>query len=369
MSFYEIASRLDFERIGERIDAVGVDAARAAVFKNGHTIDDLPALLSPAAAEFCDELQRRATDLTRLRFGRVVNLYAPLYLSNECTNVCAYCGFSAKSDVPRRSLCVDEAVSNATALKEEGFGHVLLVTGEDRRRYGLDEIADVVEAISSIFHSISLEVFPMETDEYARLERLGVDSLTLYPETYDEAVYARVHPAGKKRNYRYRLEGPERGGAAGFRTLGIGALLGLADWRAEAVELALHAAYLKKKYWRSRVAVSFPRIVEAAGDFTVPHPVSDEQLVQMLAALRLVLPDAEMVISTREPAALRDQLVSCGTTRMSAGSTTSPGGYVDHDAAEQFRVVDGRTPEQVAQMLAAQGLDPVWKDFDPLLRS
>jgi 2-iminoacetate synthase len=360
---------LRFDALSRRIEATTGAQVESALSRERPGPGDLAALLSPAAAPLLRTIEQRAAAVTTQRFGRVVNLYAPLYLSNRCTNHCTYCGFASGADIGRRDLSVEETVENASILVDEGFRHVLLVTGEDPGHYGVEDIRRVVEAIGGLFHSISIEVFPMTADDYARLERAGVDGLTLYQETYDPERYASVHPAGPKRDYSRRLAAIEQGGEAGFRTLGIGALLGLAPWRCEAVSIAAHALYLSRRFWRSRIAVSFPRIVPAGRGFDPPCPVSDDDLAHMMAALRLVLPDAEFVVSTREPASLRDRLVGLAVTRMSAGSRTAPGAYVTGGAGEQFRVVDDRTPSEVADMLAGRGYDPVWKDFDRTLRS
>jgi len=366
--FSDQIAPLRFEALAERIADATPAQVEIALSRERPGPGDLAALVSPAAVPSLQIIKERAGAITTQRFGRVVNLYAPLYLSNRCTNHCAYCGFTSGSDIERSDLSVEEAVENASILVEEGFRHVLLVTGEDPGRYGVDDIEKVVTAIGGMFHSISIEVFPMTADDYARLERAGVDGLTLYQETYDPGCYASMHPAGPKRDFAGRLEAVERGGGAGFRTLGIGALLGLAPWRCEAVAIAAHALHLSRRFWRSRIAVSFPRIVPAGRGFDPPCPVMDDEFVHMMAALRLVLPDAEFVVSTREPAALRDRLVGLAVTRMSAGSKTAPGAYVTRGAGEQFCVVDDRTPAEVADMLVRQGYDPVWKDFDRTLR-
>ncbi len=368
MPFSEQMAPLRFEAIAERIAATTPEQVVGALSRERPGPGDLAALVSPAARPSMEILKGRAAAVTTQRFGRVVSLYAPLYLSNRCTNHCTYCGFASGSGIERRDLSVEEAVENAATLADEGFRHVLLVTGEDPGRYGVGDIERVVTAISGMFHSISIEVFPMTAAGYSRLERAGVDGLTLYQETYDPDRYATMHPAGPKRDFTRRLEAVEHGGEAGFRTLGIGALLGLAPWRCEAVAVAAHALSLSRRFWRSRIAVSFPRIVPAGRGFDPPCPVTDDDLVHMMAALRLVLPDAEFVVSTREPAALRDRLVGLAVTRMSAGSRTAPGAYVTSGAGEQFCVKDDRTPAEVAQMLVRQGYDPVWKDFDRSLR-
>ncbi|MFH1466340.1 MAG: 2-iminoacetate synthase ThiH [Pseudomonadota bacterium] len=327
-------------------------------------LGDLPLLLSPAAEEHLGRMVARASALTEQRFGRVMQLYAPLYLSSACTNRCLYCGFAADVRTPRRHLSLDEAVANAEVLHREGFRQILLVTGEAPAVYGVDDMAAVARAIGGLFDAISVEVYPLEVAEYRTLAAAGVDGLALYQETYDRPRYARLHPAGRKADFEWRLTGPDRGGQAGFRSLGLGVLLGLAPWREDVVALAAHATWLQQRHWRSRIALSFPRLVPSERGFTPEVPVSDRALLQAMAALRLVLPDAEIVLSTREPAALRDRLLETVVTRMSAGSRTSPGGYLDGGPDEQFQAQDTRPPAEIARLLAARRYEPVWKDLD-----
>jgi 2-iminoacetate synthase len=193
----------------------------------------------------------------------------------------------------------------------------------------------------------------------------GVDGLTVYQETYDRALYSQLHPFGKKRDYDFRLLTPERGGAAGLRRIGIGFLQGLGNFRTEAFFTGLHALYLSRHFWRTQISVSFPRMRPAEGGFSPPNPVSDRSLVQLICAMRLLMPDAGLVLSTRESAELRDHLLPLGITQMSAGSCTAPGGYADGDrSTEQFAIDDDRTPAEVCALLRSRGYDPVWKDWD-----
>lgn len=329
---------------------------------------DVVALLSPAAQPCLEAMAQKAQALTRQRFGRTMQLYAPLYLSNECVNRCTYCGFSQELKIARHTLSVEAVVSEAEYLYAKGFRHLLLVSGESPRVINLVYLESVTHALRSRFDSLSVEIGALDLDGYRRLVAAGIDGLTLYQETYLTDVYRRVHLAGPKNRYDRRLLAMQHAGQAGFRSLGIGALLGLAPWRLEAIHLALHGRQLTREFWKSRLAVSFPRIRQNAGCGTVPHPVSDRELVQMICAMRLVLPDAELVLSTREPAWLRDQLMGLGITRMSAGSRTDPGGYADpSDAGGQFEIEDDRAPSVVAAALAERGFEPVWKDFDRCL--
>lgn len=369
-SFQNILRGVEHEALSSALSAVTSEDVECAIAGRRLADSDAIRLFSPAATEHLESMAQGAAAITERRFGKTIQLYAPLYLSNECANTCLYCGFSAHLDTPRLSLTLDESLEEAERLHEMGFRHILLVTGEARGRYGVDRIVEVIRRLTGDFSSISIEAFPMDASEYRRLMNAGADGLTLYQETYDPRVYAALHPKGPKSRYHFRVSAIEKGGEAGFRSLGIGALLGLADWRIEAVILAWHARFLSRRFWRSRISVSFPRVNGAEATFTPPEPVSDAALVQMITGMRLLLPDAELVVSTRESAALRDSLVGLGVTRMSAGSKTNPGGYATQPVSvRQFNISDERSPREVAAMLEERGFEPVWKDFDPIFSS
>jgi 2-iminoacetate synthase len=325
---------------------------------------DLAALLSPAAAGRLEDLARAAHRTTVQRFGRVMRLFAPLYLSNECVSTCTYCGFSAANEVARRTLTQTEIAAEARALVDAGFRHVLLVAGEHARIVSKDYLIDCVRTSSRVIPSVSIEVQVWDTATYRRLVEAGCEGLVVYQETYDRDTYVDVHLKGKKRNYDWRLAAPDRGAEAGMRRLGIGALLGLnAEWRTEALVLAAHARALMRRWWRCEVTVALPRLRPAAGGFRPERPVDDAELTQLVCALRLFLPDVGLTLSTREPPGLRDALVPLGITQLSAGSHTEPGGYASaSDAEAQFEVGDTRSPSEVVAVLRAAGYDPVWRD-------
>jgi 2-iminoacetate synthase len=353
---------------------------------------DFARLISPAAGAGLEEMARRSQALTRQRFGHVIRLFAPLYLSNECVNNCKYCGFSRDNPIIRVTLSVEDVLREARALKEQGFRNILLVAGEHPKFVSGPYLADCMRGLHDEMPSISLELGPMETEDYRPLVRAGADGLVVYQESYDRTVYAEMHTAGPKRNFDWRLETPERAYAAGFRRLGIGALYGLGDWRREAISLAAHAEYLLRHCWKAQLTVSLPRLRPCAGEFQPPVPMSERDLVQLVCALRLLLPDAGLVLSTRESAKLRDGLIPLGITMISAGSHTEPGGYTGagreklhhtqhgrmvalaagssewaSGATGQFDVADSRSPGEVADLLKRLGYDPVWKDWDAAL--
>jgi 2-iminoacetate synthase len=365
MTFYAEIRRWPWEAVAEAIRSRSRGDAERALAAPRLELEGLLSLLSPAAAPLLEEMAQRAHRLTLQRFGRVVGMFAPLYLSNRCSNRCVYCGFNAGNAIARVTLTPDEAAAEGEAIRALGFRHVLLLTGEAPEIVTPAYLREVLARLRPLFASLGIEMFPMAAERYRELAEQGVDSLTLFQETYREQTYGLYHPAGRKSDYRWRLEGPERGGAAGLRRLGIGALLGLEDWRCEGFFMGLHARYLERRCWRSQVSLSFPRLRAAAGGYEPPFPVADRDLVQLLCALRLFLPDAGFILSTRETPALRDSLIPLGTTVMSAGSRTEPGGYARPGGAEaQFTVSDPRSPGEVAAVLARLGYEPAWKDWD-----
>jgi 2-iminoacetate synthase len=366
--------------------------------KPSHDLTDFPALIADAAAPHLDELCRRSQRLTQQRFGKVIRFFAPLYLSNECINNCKYCGFSRDNAILRVTLTVDEVRNEARELARQGFRNILLVAGEHPKFVSTDYLRECVAALHEEFPSVSLEVGPMEIDQYIPLVRAGAEGLVVYQETYDRTVYEQVHTAGPKRDFDWRLDTAERAYAAGFRRLGIGALHGLADWRLEAISLALHCDYLLRNCWKSQVTISLPRLRPHAGQFQPLTELTDRQLVQLVCALRLIFPDVGLVLSTREPARLRDGLFPIGITHISAGSHTEPGGYTGAgknnihvtergriiplasessewsipanrrtSATGQFEIADERTPDEIAAVIQRLGYEPVWKDWDTAL--
>lgn len=343
-------------------------------------------LLEPCSDAALEEMARRSAALTRRHFGRTMRLFAPLYLSNECVNSCAYCGFSRENEaILRVTLEIDQVAAEARHLAAEGFRNVLLVAGEHPKFVSGEYLKRCIERLRREIPSISLEVAPMETGDYLPLVESGAEGLVVYQETYDHEAYRELHLAGPKKDFYWRLDTPERAHDAGFRRIGIGVLFGLSDWRGEATALAAHLFHLQRVCWTSQLTVSMPRLRPAAGEFQPRHPFGDRDFTQLLCALRITFPQVGIVLSTREPATLRDALAPLGVTMMSAGSHTEPGGYTGQgsdqlhhtvkgkkvesscsgsSATEQFAISDDRTPGEVAAMLSSRGLEPVWKDWD-----
>lgn len=353
---------------------------------------DFLRLISPAARNELEWMGQRSHQLTQKRFGKTIRLFAPLYLSNECINNCQYCGFSRDNPILRTTLTPEEVSREAMALRTQGFRNILLVSGEHPKFVASNYLVECIRWTHQFAPSVSLEIGPCETKDYIPLVTAGADGLVVYQETYNREVYREMHTSGPKKDFDWRLETPERAYHAGFRRIGIGALFGLSDWRCEAIALAAHAEYLQRRCWKSNLTISFPRLRPCAGEFHPPHPMPDRDLVQALCAFRLFLPDAGIVLSTREPATLRNGLIPLGVTLLSAGSHTEPGGYTgagsNHlhqtrrgrpvpaaptqtahltKATGQFDIADTRSPDSVAQFLNSVGYEPVWKDWDTAL--
>lgn len=367
MSFRREWERHDFAATGERIQtATAADVRRALDRVHARlSQDDLAALLSPAAVPFLEEMAQLSHRLTVERFGRTLQLYAPMYLTNVCANVCSYCGFSAQNRIPRKALVEAEILAEAAVLKSLGFDHVLLVTGESSR-YGRDYLANALRALRPFFSGLSIEVQPLSEADYAALAAEGLSAVLVYQETYDAAAYARHHLSGPKADMFFRLDTPDRLGRAGVKKIGLGALFGLSDWRTETWFTGLHLRHLERAYWRTRYSLSFPRLRPHEGREIPVTPFGERDLVQAVCAFRLFSPEVELSLSTREGAGFRNQAFRLGFTSMSAGSRTNPGGYSSApDSLEQFAIDDDRSPAEVAAFLREQGYEPVWKDWDP----
>lgn len=351
--------------------ATRVDVERAiARGEAGHAdLWDFAALLSPAGSAMLEQIGAAARRVTERRFGRTVHLFAPLYLSNECLSTCTYCGFSKDLDIRRRTLTPAEVEREAKHLLHDGFRHVLLVSAEHRVHVSPEYVELVLQRLHPDVPSLTIETEVWDTEHYVRFRDAGCEGVVIYQESYDRDTYAATHVGGRKRHYSYRLAGPERVADAGLRRIGIGALFGLhPDWREDAVALAAHGDWLTRTFWRLEVTAAFPRMRPSASGFQPADLIDDRAFVQLTAAYRLFLHDVGIVLSTREPAAMRDGLLPFGITHMSAGSHTEPGGYEEPgDAEEQFSISDERTPAQVAQMLRDRGYDPVWKDWSAAL--
>ncbi|MBP7216526.1 MAG: 2-iminoacetate synthase ThiH [Candidatus Omnitrophica bacterium] len=326
--------------------------------------DDFFILLSEAAQPHLERMAQRAQQITVDNFGKTIGLYAPLYISNFCENECLYCGFNRANTIVRKKLKPEEVAQEARVIAQSGIQHLLLLTGESRQQSPLTYIKECVRQLRDHFASIAVEIYPLSTEEYKELVQEEVDGLTIYQETYDSTLYAKLHPRGPKQDYQFRLDAPMRGCAAGMRQVTIGVLLGLGDWRFDVFCVGLHALWLQRHYPEVEIGVALPRLQKHIGDFSGCCPVSDREFVQILLALRLLLPRASISLSTRETQTLRANLIGLGVTRMSAGSHTEVGGYALSEKTEgQFAIADESSVTQVMQMIRARGYQPVLKDW------
>ena len=328
-------------------------------------LEDFKALISPAAKPYLEQMAQMSHQLTKKRFGNTIQMYAPMYLSNECQNICTYCGFSFTNKIPRRTLTDEEILKEVEYLKEKGFDHILLVTGEANKTVGTDYINNAIKLIKPHFSNITIEVQPLEQNEYELLIENGLYAVLVYQETYHQEEYKKHHPKGKKSNFEYRLDTPDRLGKAGVHKIGLGALFGLEDWRADSFFTALHLKYLQKHYWKTKYSISFPRLRPHSGGLEPKVEMTDSDLVQLICAYRLLDEDVELSMSTRESEKFRNNIVHLGITSISSESKTNPGGYaVEPQSLEQFEISDERSTEDFTQMLKDQGLEVVWKDWE-----
>ncbi len=369
MNFRQTFEQYDWDQVTSEINSMTAADVEIALARGGNgSLKDFMALISPAAIPYLEEMAQLSMQLTQKRFGKTIQLFAPMYLSNECQNICTYCGFSLDNKIPRKTLNDLQILKEVKAMKNLGFEHVLLVTGEANKTVGIDYFLNTFELIKDKFAHISLEVQPMGQDEYEKLAPLGLNTVLVYQETYHKAEYKKHHPKGKKSNFDYRLDTPDRLGKAGIHKIGLGVLIGLEDWRTDSFFNALHLNYLEKTYWKTKYTVSFPRLRPAEGLIDPKVEMSERELVQLICAYRIFNENVELSLSTRERALFRNHVMKLGVTSMSAGSKTNPGGYAEEEESlEQFSIDDNRTPAQVAQMIRENGYDPVWKDWDVVL--
>lgn len=364
-SFLKAFEKYNWDEVLTGINSkTSLDVERA-LSKNKRDLEDFKALISPAAKPFLEQMAQKSRMLTKKRFGNTIQMYAPMYLSNECQNICTYCGFSLTNKIPRRTLTDAEILKEVAFLKDKGYDHILLVTGEANRTVGVDYIKNAIELIRSQFSNITIEVQPLDQEEYELLIDSGLYAVLVYQETYHKDEYKKHHPKGRKSNFEYRLDTPDRLGKAGIHKIGLGALFGLEDWRADSFFTALHLRYLQKTYWKTKYSISFPRLRPHSGGLEPKVEMTDSDLVQAICAFRLLDEDVELSMSTRESEVFRNNIVHIGATSMSAESKTNPGGYaVEPQSLEQFEISDERSTEEIVSMLKNQGLEVVWKDWE-----
>ncbi len=366
LNFEQLYNQRSWEEIKNKIySKTSADVLLALNKKGKCTIDDFLALVSPAAAPYLEQMAQLSQTLTQQRFGKTIQLYIPLYLSNECQNICTYCGFSFDNKLKRITLNNEQILKEVKVIKAMGYDHVLLVTGEANKTVGVEYLKNAIQLIRPYFSHISIEVQPLEQNEYEQLIEAGLNTVLVYQETYNQEAYKIYHPKGKKSNFSYRLQTPDRLGKAAIHKIGLGFLIGLEDWRTEAFFTALHLQYLEKNYWKTKYSLSFPRLRPASGIALPNIHITDKELVQLICAYRIFNQDVELSLSTRESGLFRNHVFKLGITSMSAASKTNPGGYTSaKESLEQFEVSDDRGSDEVVEMITSQNYEAVWKDWD-----
>lgn len=377
MTFEKLFDKFSWEEVQESIYSKTSADVELALNRNGkRNLEDFKALVSPVAAGYLEEMAQLSHRITQKRFGKTLQMYIPLYLSNECQNICTYCGFSFDNKIARRTLKDDEILKEVAVIKALGYDHVLLVTGEANKTVGVSYLANAVKLIRPHFSNISIEVQPLEENDYKELISLGVHTVLVYQETYSRERYAEYHTKGKKSNFSYRIDTPERLGKAGAHKIGLGVLIGLDDWRTDSFFSAMHLDYLEKRFWQTKYSISFPRLrphtsprpdglPSPAGEGVEARCMTDKELTQLICAFRIFDEEVELSLSTRESPVFRDHIIKLGITSISAGSKTNPGGYASApESLEQFEIHDERSPQEIASMIRANGYEAVWKDWD-----
>ncbi|WP_321328676.1 2-iminoacetate synthase ThiH [uncultured Ilyobacter sp.] len=364
MSFYDLMKEwedFDFEAYFSRVSHEDI---KKTLQKENMEELDLLNLLSPQAQNFLEEIAQKSYAVTRQHFGNIISLYIPLYVSNYCTNHCIYCGFNKENKIVRKHLSLEEVEKELIAISETGMSHIILLTGEAKGLIDIDYLKGIVEKSTKYFPSVSIEVLPLETSDYKLLKKSGLDGLTVYQEVYDEKIYDQVHISGGKKNYRFRLDTPERGGKAGLRNINIAPLFGLGEIKKEAFFAGLHLRYLTDKYLNTEFGVSLPRINSAEGGFKAFHKMDDAAFIQVMMAYRLFQPKAGITVSTRESHEFRNNIMPLGVTKFSAGSKTGVGGYAKGDKSTcQFEISDKSSIEETEKAIRERGFQPVYKDW------
>ncbi|MCL4137625.1 UNVERIFIED_CONTAM: hypothetical protein GTU68_063917 [Idotea baltica] len=365
MTFQTTFDTYNWETITADIYAKTATDVEHALAKNVRDLEDFKALISPAAANYLEEMAKLSHLNTVKRFGKTMQMFAPMYLSNECQNICTYCGFSLDNKIPRTTLNPKQIKQEIEQIKTQDFDHILLVTGEANKTVGVPYFQKALKYIRPHFSNIAIEVQPLDQPDYEVLINEGVSSVLVYQETYHRAEYKKHHPKGKKSNFDYRLDTPDRLGKAGIKKIGLGVLIGLEDWRTDSFFTALHLQYLEQTYWQSNYSISFPRLRPAEGLLDPKVPMNNRELVQLICAYRLLNDEIELSLSTREHPTFRNHAFKLGITSMSAGSKTNPGGYaVEQESLEQFETSDERSVTEIAVMLENAGYEVVWKNWD-----
>lgn len=366
--FSEELEKYSWDDITRQIASKTKTDVEIALGKERLTIDDFMALISPAAAEYLEPMARLSRKYTQERFGKTISMYVPLYITNSCTNFCVYCGFNHNNPIERIILNDEEIVNECKAIRKLGpFENLLIVTGENPAKAGVDYIENALRLARPYFNNLTIEVMPLKSEDYYRLTQSGLNGVVCFQETYHKERYKVYHPKGMKSIFEWRLNGYDRMGQAGVHKIGMGVLIGLEDWRTDVTMMAIHLQYLRKHYWKTKYSVNFPRMRPSEGHFQPNVVMSDKELAQLTFAYRIFDHDVDISFSTREAPYFRNHIATLGATSMSAGSKTEPGGYYTYpQALEQFAVSDERTPAEVEADIKKIGYEVVWKDWDKI---
>lgn len=365
--FKETIDTIDWEETQAKIYGKTSSDVESALAKERLTVDDFMALLSPAAHPYLETMAQLSRQYTMERFGKTIQFFIPLYMTNSCTNHCVYCGFNAGNDIQRIVLTKEQILQEAESIKKMGnFQNIILLTGENPKVADVNYIEKAIRIVKPYFANINVEVQPLDTDGYRQLTEAGLYGVTCFQETYNQSRYKVYHPKGMKSNYEWRVNAFDRMAMAGVHKIGLGVLIGLEDWRTDITMMAMHLRYLEKHYWQIRYAVSFPRIRPHEGKEFRPNSVmSDSELAQTIFAFRIFDHNLDLTLSTRDDIKFRDHMITLGVTSISAGSKTNPGGYAVYETElEQFSVNDDRSPDEMQRIVKAQGYEVVWKDWD-----
>ena len=367
MWFSEELEKISWEQttrdIYEKTDA----DVRRALAKKSLDVEDFKALISPAAIPYLEVMAQLSRKYTLERFGKTISMFIPLYITNSCTNSCIYCGFNHNNPMKRTILTEKEMINEYKAIKKLApFENLLLVTGENPAKAGVDYIERALLLARPYFSNLQIEVMPLKSEDYEQLTHAGLNGVICFQETYNRANYNLYHPRGMKSKFEWRVNGFDRMGQAGVHKIGMGVLIGLEEWRTDVTMMAYHLRYLQKHYWKTKYSVNFPRMRPSENGGFQPNVVmSDRELAQLTFAMRIFDHDVDISYSTRECAELRDQMATLGVTTMSAESKTEPGGYFSYpQTLEQFHVSDERKAVEVDAALRAVGRIPVYKDWD-----
>ena len=363
---HEILNKVIAEVNSYRADDYTAGDVLRAIESDRCSPEDFKALLSPAAEPFLEQIARKARQETRKHFGNSAYFFTPIYISNYCENYCIYCGFNCHNKIKRAKLSMEEIHDEMKAIADTGLEEILILTGESRKASDVKYIGEACRIARKYFKNIGIEVYPMNSDEYRHLHECGADYVTVFQETYNSDKYETLHLAGHKRIFPYRFNAQERALMGGMRGVAFAALLGLDDFRKDALGTGMHAYLIQRKYPWAEISISCPRLRPIINNASInPKDVHEKQLLQIMCAYRIFLPFAGMTISTRERAEFRDNVVGLAATKISAGVSTGIGSHSESEdkGDAQFEIADTRGLDEIYESLKKRGIQPVMNDY------